>query len=110
MALRLAKKIMDAQSAINTISTILSGADLAGIRELTIIAEFSSGVSAGAIQLAVAARPEYAGVWSPVGAPLGFVDGGSKHVSNTGINGAAKVTISTGIVGGTVDVWAFGEG
>jgi hypothetical protein len=103
------RKIMDAQSAINTLSDELGAVDLANINELTYYFVFSAGVDAGAVQPETAHEKAYTGTWSPEGSPVSFGNNVVKHTMITGITQARRVRISTGLTNGTVTIWAMGR-
>lgn len=106
---RMSKRIMNALSALNAVSDPLNLVDMANINEITYYFVFSAGVSAGALQVETAHDPAYTGTWSPEGTPIAFGDNAVKHSSITGVALARRVRISTGIVGGTVSIWAIGR-
>lgn len=111
MRFRFFKKILDAKSAINTTSDELSSNDLAGVSDLTYYIVFGAGTSAGAIQPETSHLKGYTGTWAAEGNPIAWAAASSvKIVRITGTSFIGRVRISTGIVGGTVDVYAVGRG
>jgi hypothetical protein len=106
---RFFKKIMDAKSANNAVSDELSPADLVSVNELTYYIVFGAGTGAGAVQPESAHVAAYAGTWAAEGSPVAWSAADKVHkVSITGASFVARCRISTGVTGGTVDVWALG--
>lgn len=106
---RFFKKIMDAQSALNTVSDELSPADLVAVNELTYYIVFGAGTGAGAVQAESAHVSAYTGTWAAEGSPAAWsVASKVSKISITGASFVARCRISTGVTGGTVDVWALG--
>lgn len=99
-------KVLDAKSALNTKSDIVLGpVELQNATEVAIYVVFSAGTSAGAIQVEESHSPTFGGAWSAVGSPIAWAAANSvKVLRQTGVGMAMRVNISTGIVGGTVDV------
>lgn len=111
MRFRFYKKILDAKSALNAVSDELSASELSGIQELTYYIVFGAGTSAGAIQPETAHVKGYTGTWAPEGSAVSWAAATRVHkVSISGASFVSRVRISTGIVGGTVDVYALGRG
>jgi hypothetical protein len=106
------KKIMDAQSVLNTLSTILTAADLNGCTYVAFYIVGSAGVASGAIQIEDChdATGAYTGTWAAQGSAQTVVATTVKKVSITDVFGALRARISTVMGGGTVDVWAIGRG
>jgi hypothetical protein len=108
--LRLAKLIMSGGSVINTVSEVLNGADLAGAEFVGFYIVGSAGVSAGAIQIEDAHSSIYTGTWNPQGSPVTVVADSVKKISITDVFSGLRARISTGLVGGTVDVYIVVRG
>lgn len=105
---------MAAKAAINTVSEELSPVMLANIEELTYYFVFSAGTSAGAIQAETSHRsaivaPVFTGTWSPEGSPIVFGDNVVKHLMISGITNWRRARISTGLTGGTLDIYVMGR-
>lgn len=111
MRQRFFRKIMTAQSALNAVSDEIKPADLSSVEELTYYIVFSAGTSAGAVQAESAHLPGYTGTWAAEGSAVAWVSASKVHkVSIQGASYVDRVRISTGIVGGTVDVYALATG
>lgn len=108
---RFYRKIMDAQSALNALSSELSPADLGSVDELSFYIVFGAGTSAGAVQIESSHLTGYTGTWAAEGSPVAWVAATRVHkVSVAGVSFISRARISTGIIGGTVDVYAVGNG
>jgi len=109
--LRFFRKILDAQSVINTVSGELFPNDLASVSELAFYIVFGAGTSAGAIQIESSPIRGYTGTWAPEGSAVVWSAANKVHkVSIEGVSYCSRARISVGIVGGTVDVYAIGNG
>ena len=102
--------IMDAKSALNALSDELKSPELFAVDELTYYIMFSPGTSAGAVQIESAHLSGYTGTWAAEGSPVAWVAADRVHkLSITGVSFVSRARISTGIVGGTVSVYAVGN-
>lgn len=111
MRFRFFRKILDAQSALNTVSSELSPADLGSVDELSFYIVFGPGTSAGAVQIESAHEVGYTGTWAAEGSPIAWAAASRVHkVSIAGASYVTRARISTGIVGGTVDVHVIANG
>ena len=111
MRQRFFKQIMTAGSSLNALSDELSNADLVGVSDLTYYIVFGAGTNAGALQPESAHVSGYTGTWAAEGSPVSWAAASRVHkVSISGASFVARVRISTGVTGGTVDVWALGQG
>ena len=111
MRLRFFRKIMDAKSALNAVSDELKPTDLGSVNELSLYIVFGAGTSAGAIQVESAHLEGYTGTWAAEGSPVAWAAANRVHkVSIAGESYVTRARISTGIVGGTVDVYAVANG
>ena len=65
---------------------------------------WSSGVTAGAVQVETSDDPAFAGTWSPIGSAQSFVANTKQVVVPTGPSAykSIRVRVSTTVVGGTV--------
>ena len=102
---------MDAKSALNAVSDELKPTDLGSVNELSLYIVFGAGTSAGAIQVESAHLEGYTGTWAAEGSPVAWAAANRVHkVSIAGASYVTRARISTGIVGGTVDVYAVANG
>jgi hypothetical protein len=109
--MRLWRKILDAKSALNAVSDELNASDLGSIDELSFYIVFGAGTSAGAVQIESAHLTGYTGTWAAEGSAVAWVAATRVHkVSIAGTSFITRARISTGIVGGTVDVWVKAAG
>lgn len=103
-----ARKILEA--GVSGSSSELGHVDLQGVTEVAYYVVFGPGTSAGALQIEEAPTKAYGGTWSPIGSAINWSAASKVHVvRSTGVGAVARVRITTPIVGGTVDVWAFGR-
>lgn len=108
---RLFKKIIDALSALNATSTVLTVADIGSANQITFYITFGAGTNAGAVQIETAPDAAYTGTWAAEGTPVAWVAASRTHVlSISAARFAVRARISTGITGGTVDVHALANG
>jgi len=108
---RFFRKILDALSALNAVSEELTSSDLGSVNELTFYIVFGPGTSAGAVQIESAHQLGYTGIWAAEGSPVAWAAANRVHkVSIAGASYSSRARISTGIVGGTVDVYAMANG
>ena len=111
MRIRFFTQIMDALSAINAVSDEIKQSELEHVQELTYYIVFGAGTSTGAVQAETAHMPAYTGTWAPEGSPVAWVAATRVHkVSISGASYVGRCRISTGIVGGTVSIWALARG
>lgn len=83
--------------------------DLAKCDEITIYTIYGPGCTAGSVVTETAHKTGYAGLWSPIGTPAGFLDNGVKHANITPVMLALRVRISTAVENGTVTVTVVGR-
>lgn len=111
MRFRFFKQIMSAKSAINTLSDEISPEEMAGVSDLTYYVVFGAGVGAGAVQPETAHLVGYTGTWAADGNTIAWAAASSVKVARiAGASFVARVRISTGVTGGTIDVYAMGRG
>jgi hypothetical protein len=103
------RKIMSAQSAVNSVSDEIGPVDNANINEITYYVVGTNGVSDGAIQAESAHITSFTGGWAPEGSPVGVAPNSVRQISVTGITHVRRVRISKAVLGGTIDVWAIGR-
>jgi hypothetical protein len=102
---------MTAKSALNELSLELGPSDLGSVDQLSFYIVFGPGTSAGAIQIESAPVAGYTGTWAAEGTPVAWAAASRAHkVSISGASVVTRARISTGIVGGTVDVYATATG
>lgn len=107
--MRFFKKILDAKSALNALSDELSNADLVACNELVYYIVFGPGTNAGGVQVETAHVSAYAGTWAPEGSAVAWAAADKVHtVRVQGASFVSRARISTGITGGTVDVYVMG--
>jgi hypothetical protein len=107
--MRFYRQIITAGVAINTLSDELSNADLVACNELVYYIVFGALTSAGAVQIETAHVSGYSGTWAAEGSPAAW--SAATKVSTVRVQGASYVSrarISTGVVGGSVDVFVMG--
>lgn len=107
--MRFYTQIMSAQAALNTLSTELSNADLVACNELVYYIVFGAGTNAGGVQVETAHLSGYTGTWAPEGSAIAWAAASKVHtVRVQGASFVSRARISTGIVGGTVDIYVMG--
>lgn len=108
---RFFKQIITALSALNAVSEVLKSPELGSTSEVTFYIVFGPGTGAGAIQIESAHDPNYTGTWAAEGSPVAWVAASRVHkLSVTSANIAMRARISTGVTGGTVDVYVTANG
>lgn len=108
---RFTSQIMTTKSALNELSDELGPSDLGSVDQLSFYIVFGAGSSAGAVQIESAPFKGYTGTWAAEGTPVAWVAANRAHkVSISGASIVTRARISTGIVGGTVDVYATATG
>lgn len=103
------KLVMDAKTALNTVTDELSPVELANINELTWYFVFSAGCSAGKVKAEEAHSVSYTGTWALNGSEVSFGDNVVKTVKVTGVSQAQRARISDAIVNGTLSVYVMGR-
>jgi hypothetical protein len=103
------RKIMSAQSAVNSVSDEIGPVDCSNINEITYYVVGSTGVSDGSVQPETAHVTSYTGSWAPEGSACVPVANAVKSVAVSGVTHVRRVRISKAILGGTIDVWAIGR-
>ncbi len=78
-------------------------------KRIKFLIRFSTGVTAGAVQVEEAATAGYTGAWAAHGSPVSFVADAEFQAEVQGPVGVMRARISTTIVGGTVTVRARGQ-
>lgn len=102
---------MNAKATLAVLSDEISAADAAGCTEFTFYIVFGAATSAGAIQIESSPLTGYAGTWAAEGSPLTWSAASKVHkLSISGLAQILRARISTGIVGGTVDVYCMAAG
>lgn len=104
------KIIMDAQSVDETTSTVLTPATVSKFKEMAFYVEWSTGVTAGVVEIETASHEAYAGTWAPV-ATVTYASGAprSEVVVVHGVGLAFRARISTAVADGTVTVTFVGN-
>jgi hypothetical protein len=103
------KKLIEGTSAIGTIVPV-PDQGLKSVRELIIYILFGAGTSAGTYQVEEAPFADYGGTWVAVGSPVAWATVSTAHkVAVTGAHGSVRVRCTVAVVGGTVDIYAFGN-
>jgi len=103
------RKIMNAASAVNSVSDEIGPVDCSNINEITYYVVATTGVSAGVVQPETAHMTSFTGGWAPEGSAVSVAPNAVKTVSVGGVTHVRRVRIVTAILGGTVDVWAIGK-
>ena len=108
---RFYRQIMTNQLALNTLSSEIGPEDLKSVTELAFYIVFGAGTSAGAVQIETAHQSGYTGTWAAEGSATAWSAANKVHkVSITGMSFVTRARISTLVVGGTVSVYAMGNG
>ena len=102
--------IMDAESADETVSTVIGPAIAARCREMAFYIEWSTGVTAGVVEVETASHAAYTGTWDSV-ATTTYTSGAPKSevVVSHGVGLAFRARISTAVANGTVTVTFVGN-
>lgn len=103
-------KMLDAQSADETKSTVIGPGLAPNSQEHVFYAEWSTGVSAGVVEIEEAPYAEYSGTW--VGVATLTYSAGSPIIQvshKSGCYMALRARISTAVAGGTVTVHYCGN-
>lgn len=79
------------------------------VENLTVYVVAGAGVSAGVITIEESHDPDYTGTWSSIGTVTTAAASICQAVHLQGTYKALRVRISTGITGGTVDVYVSGR-
>ena len=109
--MRFFRKIMSAGVALDAKSDELTPADLGSVDELALYIVFGPGTSAGSVQVESAHVSGYTGVWAPEGSPVAWAAASRVHkVSIAGASFVTRARLSVAIVGGSVDIYAVGNG
>jgi len=108
MSRRLSKKLIDAQTALNTAGYV-GISEIAQIDESGFHIEFSSGSAAGQVVIETSSDPAYTGTWAILSTINWAAASKSHYVAITGVFRALRVRISSAITTGTVDVWMSGN-
>src|SRR5438552_18766580 len=98
-----------AQSALNNVGA--GPIDVYGGSPVTLMVVFSTGTSAGAVQLEASATNDFAGTWAAVGTPVAWSAANKvEYKSFAESHRFLRARISTGVVGGTCDVYIITAG
>tara|TARA_Y100000310_G_scaffold296953_1_gene329613 strand:+ start:1165 stop:1503 length:339 start_codon:yes stop_codon:yes gene_type:complete len=96
--------VLDAQSTDETAGAV----GVSGLRHMTVLIEWSAGVSAGVVEVEEASTTTYAGTWSNITTVTTGAASSTDAVHIEGSYKALRARISTAITGGTVTVTIFG--
>src|SRR3989304_2209693 len=106
MRTRFNEKIIDAQSAGDTIG-LIPQFQSGHYTESAFYVRFGAGTSAGVVVIETAVEDDDTGTWANLATVTWSAVSKNHHVAITGVFRALRARISTAIVDGTVDVTAI---
>jgi hypothetical protein len=102
------QKLMTAQSVIET-AVVVGPGRVSRVREIALYVVFGAGTTAGAVVLEAAPDAAYTGTWANLATVSWSAATKVGLAQASGVHLAVRARISTGIVGGTVDVHLVGN-
>lgn len=110
-SLKLFKKIMDAKATAQVTSDEVGPVEIGSAIEISFYIVFGAGTNAGGVQIESSPIAGYSGTWAAEGSAVAWAAASRVHkVSITGVSYIYRARISTGVTGGTVDVYAIANG